>query len=1056
MPRIDPQQLLSCLGVLLNSNGGIRSKDEVVRLASLMTKYSKNLVSKCVYILILKNTDTELLGRFMSAGGWNLTHVWLTNGIMNKNWALVGELLELMLMCPVDVERLKANNCPKLVKGLSKEGGPEGVRVLASKLVEQWLKVVKGETQQVSNNCILNASSYQSTNSCVQLPQTISSSSNTSSTTINEPSETQTERVEVIETSSFETITTQSETVVDNNSSITTEPASNVIIDQAVDQNVEVESSPPVYKISFRDGKQVIAKVDETSSDAPPSSETKPEKEKSHSSSSNSSRDKDKDKKHLSSKHSSKSSSSSSSSSRKSSSSSSSHRDKSRDKDRDRDRDKDKSKDKDRKESRDKDKDRSKHKVNGTHSSSSKSSSSSSKENKEKQAEKDKATLAKLQPLSLSKLGKIPKKSSEDDKKDKKIADPPPKVEVKKPSISIENRKHNSESRPKTVKVFNAKMRSTGLEEEVKPPPPRPVQRSKIPPPKRASPPKDIIKDISVSHPPEKRPKIVDLVNGDIPPERPGGIKLIAPKPKPVGLQECGLFMDAMVAASTKKEPKKRKRRMSVTKEDGAPGGKTNSPPNSPTTKTEKPPTSPTQLQPTAPKFYKDTLEDEPEVKSENKEDKSDSSVEIKTEKADNKDKEKEESDKSEKVVDAFVSSPDIKIEEELLDTSFSKMKDEFKIPGGVLVYHKKSGPKKSVKWKEDACLEQIQYFELDETERVNVTKTFTDMKQIEMSGEREALQMSRKLPNEDLMDERTRWRPLIPIDLAPDLAVLGKKSKEKDIQYAREKVILQALYFHKSMIPDSPTEPDVEHHPMEDPVIIPLDDVAGNPDNIKDFTSTPWPESKGELPRAQAPPPVAPFPPIQPNFMNVGGPNAFPPFANQANFIEPPMMGGGGGTGGGDWRTGDGRVMGPVPNDMGPMGPPPPNMFGPPMGGMPPPNMFHGPGPDGFNMIPNLNNMNGPFPPGPPVNFQGGPGPGPGMFNDSGFQGRGGGNMRGRGRGGFDRFNNGPPNNWKGGGGGGKNWMNRGICKHFQKGGYCRQGDKCQFLHPGVNCPPF
>lgn len=95
-------------------------------LYSLMTKYSKNLVSKCVYILILKNTDTELLGRFMEAGGWNLTHLWLTNGIINKNWALVAELLELMLMCPVDVERLKANNCPKLVKGLSKEGGPEG------------------------------------------------------------------------------------------------------------------------------------------------------------------------------------------------------------------------------------------------------------------------------------------------------------------------------------------------------------------------------------------------------------------------------------------------------------------------------------------------------------------------------------------------------------------------------------------------------------------------------------------------------------------------------------------------------------------------------------------------------------------------------------------------------------------------------------------------------------------------------------------------------------------------------------------------------------------
>lgn len=52
----------------------------------------------------------------------------------------------------------------------------------------------------------------------------------------------------------------------------------------------------------------------------------------------------------------------------------------------------------------------------------------------------------------------------------------------------------------------------------------------------------------------------------------------------------------------------------------------------------------------------------------------------------------------------------------------------------------------------------------------------------------------------EDLMEERTRWKPLIPIDLPPALVEPGKDSKEKDIQYAREKGILQALYFNRSM----------------------------------------------------------------------------------------------------------------------------------------------------------------------------------------------------------------------------------------------------------------
>lgn len=53
---------------------------------------------------------------------------------------------------------------------------------------------------------------------------------------------------------------------------------------------------------------------------------------------------------------------------------------------------------------------------------------------------------------------------------------------------------------------------------------------------------------------------------------------------------------------------------------------------------------------------------------------------------------------------------------------------------------------------------------------------------------------------NEDLMEERTRWKPLIPIDLPPPLVEPGKDSREKDIQYAREKGILQALYFNRSM----------------------------------------------------------------------------------------------------------------------------------------------------------------------------------------------------------------------------------------------------------------
>ena len=164
------------------------------------------------------------------------------------------------------------------------------------------------------------------------------------------------------------------------------------------------------------------------------------------------------------------------------------------------------------------------------------------------QSEKDKAALAKLIPPAINKLGKIPKKprleepqipvadvkkqSSGDVKK-------PPFYEAtsRKPSISIESRKSDS-VRPKTVKTFNSKFRSTGLEEEAKPPPSRPVRKViapvnkksvKLPSLKRPSPPKEM------SAPPEKKlkPSVADVVADDTrKADKSGSIKVIPPRPK--------------------------------------------------------------------------------------------------------------------------------------------------------------------------------------------------------------------------------------------------------------------------------------------------------------------------------------------------------------------------------------------------------------------------------------------------------------------------------------------------------------------------------------------
>uniref|UniRef100_V5GNV4 Serine/threonine-protein phosphatase 1 regulatory subunit n=1 Tax=Anoplophora glabripennis TaxID=217634 RepID=V5GNV4_ANOGL len=91
-----------------------------------MTKFSKKLVSKCVYVLILKSTDTELVDMFMGEGGWTLIQTWLQDAVQTGNWDLVREILGLLLITPVDVERLKLNILPKLIKSLSRREELEG------------------------------------------------------------------------------------------------------------------------------------------------------------------------------------------------------------------------------------------------------------------------------------------------------------------------------------------------------------------------------------------------------------------------------------------------------------------------------------------------------------------------------------------------------------------------------------------------------------------------------------------------------------------------------------------------------------------------------------------------------------------------------------------------------------------------------------------------------------------------------------------------------------------------------------------------------------------
>lgn len=57
---------------------------------------------------------------FMQHGGWALVFTWLQKAIDGQNRFFIQEILNLLVICPVDVARLKSNNIPKLVKSLSK------------------------------------------------------------------------------------------------------------------------------------------------------------------------------------------------------------------------------------------------------------------------------------------------------------------------------------------------------------------------------------------------------------------------------------------------------------------------------------------------------------------------------------------------------------------------------------------------------------------------------------------------------------------------------------------------------------------------------------------------------------------------------------------------------------------------------------------------------------------------------------------------------------------------------------------------------------------------
>ncbi|XP_073455009.1 serine/threonine-protein phosphatase 1 regulatory subunit 10-like isoform X2 [Aquarana catesbeiana] len=426
----------------------------------------------------------------------------------------------------------------------------------------------------------------------------------------------------------------------------------------------------------------------------------------------------------------------------------------------------------------------------------------------------------------------------------------------------------------------------------------------------------------------------------------------------------------------------------------------------------------------------------------------------------------------------------------------------------------KKGKKRKTVSWPDESHLREYFYFELDETERVNVNKVkdFGEAAKREMLKECQAFQNARRLSH-DTMEEVIPWVLPRPLLLLGALVQIGSNSTEKHTQAEREMGILQELFLSKESVPDTPHEPDPEPYEPAPPKLIPLDEECSMDDNsyIVSMDQSTGSQSPDLSSGAKLPPVLAnlmgsmgnsksqkkPLPgtvqEILTSIMGAQG-NAEPEdLMKQPDFSDKikQLLG--------SLQNQSQATPAPGPGMLGPMsttsGFPPPTPKNPPQL---PPQHYPPPGPGGPFPGPRM----GPPPPQregywePPLTEIRGEhheplvGRGGGMRGDRGhpppyqrnrggdpgFRGRGGrGGERGppgRGRDGPHGMGHGgehrgdPNRGYLGeprghggehrGPGQGGDMSYRPVCRHFRYKGNCRYENDCAFYHPGINGPPL
>uniref|UniRef100_A0A673L8R6 Serine/threonine-protein phosphatase 1 regulatory subunit 10 n=1 Tax=Sinocyclocheilus rhinocerous TaxID=307959 RepID=A0A673L8R6_9TELE len=396
----------------------------------------------------------------------------------------------------------------------------------------------------------------------------------------------------------------------------------------------------------------------------------------------------------------------------------------------------------------------------------------------------------------------------------------------------------------------------------------------------------------------------------------------------------------------------------------------------------------------------------------------------------------------------------------------------EFKMPYFESLT-KKGKKKKSVRWAEEDHLKEYFYFDLDETERVNVNKIkdFGEAAKRELMMDRQTFEMARR-HSHDTMEERVPWTPPRPLTLIGTLVIPGSSSREKIIQRDREMGILQEIFLSKESVPDSSHEPDPEPYEPMPPRLIPLDEDCSIEENYMEPAD---PAASGGSSGSNE---GSKLPPVLANLMGSLGNSGHSP---QAQGSAPPasnnpavnvqellssIMGAQGSNQSPedlikqpDFSDKIKQLLGSLQQNQNqtpnqPANAPPSTCL---LSTPPGPHFNHPPPPHGHG--PPFN-PGGPRMMGPPPGPQGRGGDNGNYWGDDSMRGgphRGGHFHRGRGRGGDPGFRG---RGGRGGPRGGHNNMGdmskRPVCRHFMMKGNCRYENNCAFYHPGVNGPPL